>query len=176
MPMATPAPGKLNTSFSITAPSVALEAHGQAALAGHPEVGGLVLVAEGVAADDDRLRPAGHQPRHVLADDRLAEDDAAEDVADRAVRALPHFLEIEFLHPRLVGRDGRAFDADAAGLDRLGGVDRHLVVGRVAMFDAEVEILQLDVEIGVDQLVADELPDDARHLVAVEFDDWIRRL
>ncbi len=152
---------------------VALEPDRQAALAGHLEIGGAVLVAVGVAADDDRLRPAGHEARHVLADDRLAEDDAAEDVADRAVRALPHLLEIELLHARLVGRDGRAFDADAAGLDRVGRVDRHLVVGGVAMLDREVEILQVDVEIGVDQLVADELPDDAGHLVAVEFDNRI---
>jgi hypothetical protein len=34
------------------------------------------------------------------------------------------------------------------------------------MLDAEVVILQVDVEIGVDQLVLDELPDDTGHLVA----------
>ena len=152
---------------------VALETQGQAALAGNLEIGRAILVAVGVAADHDRLRPAGHQARHVLADDRLAEDDAAEDVADRAVRALPHFLQLEFDDPRLVGRDRRAFHADAAGLDRLGRLDRHPIVGGVAVFDAEVEILQIDVEIGMDQLVADEMPDDARHLVAVEFDDRI---
>jgi len=54
-------------------------------LAGHDHVGGAVLVAEGVAADDDRLGPARHQPRDVGDDDRLAEDHAAEDVADRPV-------------------------------------------------------------------------------------------
>ena len=97
--------------------------------------------------------PAGHQARHVLADDRLAEDHAAQDVADRAVGLLPHLLELEFLHARLVRRDRRAFDADAAVLDRLGRLDRHLVVGRVAILDAEVVILELDVEIGMDQLV-----------------------
>ena len=46
-----------------------------------------------------------------------------------------------------------------------------LVVGLVALLDAEIEIFQIDVEIGQDQLVLDELPDDARHLVAVELDD-----
>src|ERR1700680_62910 len=49
----------------------------------------------GGAADDDRLGPAGYQPRHVLADDRLAEDDAAQDVADGAVGRAVHLLEIE---------------------------------------------------------------------------------
>src|SRR5690606_22303502 len=39
--------------------------------------------------------------------------------------------------------------------------------------DREVVVEQVDVEIGVDQLVLDELPDDPCHLVAVEFDDRI---
>ena len=84
---------------------------------------------------------------------------------------LPHFLEVEFLDARFVGRDRRAFDADAVLLDGVGRVDRHLVVGRVAVLDAEIVIFEIDVEIGMDQLVLDQLPDDAGHLVAVEFDD-----
>ena len=140
------------------------------------EIGGAVLVAIGVAADDDRLGPARHQPRHVLADDRLAEDHAAEDVADGAVRRPPHLLEAEFLHAALVGRDGGAFDRDADLLGLVGGVDGDLVVGLVALLDAEVVIEQIDVEIGMDQLVLDELPDDAGHLVAVHFDDRICHL
>ena len=36
---------------------------------------------------------------------------------------------------------------------------------------AEVVVLQVDIEVGQDQLVLDELPDDPGHLVAVELDD-----
>ena len=64
------------------------------ALARHDEVGRLVLVAVGVAADDDRLGPARHEARDRRDQDRLAEHGAAEDVADRAVRARPHLLEV----------------------------------------------------------------------------------
>ena len=124
-----------------------------------------------MTADDDRLVPAGHEARDVGDDDRLAEDHAAEDVADRAVRALPHLLEAELLDARLVGGDRGALDADAVLLDGVGRVDRDLVVGRVAVLDAEVVVLEVDVEVGVDQAVLDELPDDAGHLVAVELDD-----
>ena len=151
----------------------ALELDGQLALARHQEIGGAILVAIGVAADHDRMGPAGHQARHVLADDRLAEDGAADDVADRAVGRAPHLLEIELLHARLVGRDGGALHGDAVLLGRLRRIDRHLVAGRVAMLDAQVIILQVDLEIGKDQLVLDELPDDAGHLVAVHLDDRI---
>ena len=174
--MATPGAGEVEHLVLDRLAVLADELDRELALAGHVEIGGAVLVAVGVAADDDRLRPARHQARHVAADDRLAEDDAAEDVADGAVRRLPHLLQAELLHPRLVGRDGGALDADAVLLDRLRRVDRHLVVGRVAVLDAEVEIEELDVEIGVDQLVLDELPDDAGHLVAVELDDRVLHL
>ena len=86
---------------------------------------------------------------------------------------LPHFLEVEFLHAGFVRRDGRAFDADAVLLDGIGGIDGHLVVGGVAVFDRKVIIVDVEVEIGEDQLVLDELPDDAGHLVAVEIGDRV---
>jgi len=54
-----------------------------------------------------------------------------------------------------------------------GGVNGDLVVRGVAAFHAEVEIFQIDVEIGVDQLVLDHLPDDPGHFVPVHFNDWI---
>ena len=152
------------------------ERDGELSGAGHLEVRRLVLVAVGVTADDDRLGPAGHQPRDVADDDRLAEHDAAEDVADRAVGRDPHLLQAELLDPRLVGGDGRALDADAVPLDGVGGVDGHLVVGRVTVLDAQVVVVEVDVEVGVDQPVLDERPDDAGHLVAVELDDGVLHL
>ena len=39
------------------------------------------------------------------------------------------------------------------------------------MLDREIENLKLDVEIRMDELVADQLPDDLGHLVAVQLDD-----
>ena len=75
--------------------------------------------------------------------------------------------------PRLVRGDGGAFDADPNRLDGLGRVDRDLIVGGVPVLDREVVIMQVDVEIGQDQLFLDQVPDDARHLVAVQFDDGI---
>ena len=143
---------------------------------GDLEVRRLVLVAERVTADDDRLGPARHQPRDVGDDDRLAEDHPAEDVADRPVGRAPHLLQAELLHPRLIRGDGRALDADAVLLNGVGGVDSHLVVGGVALLDPEVVVLQVHVEVGQDQLLLDERPDDAGHLVAVEFDDGVLNL
>ena len=56
-------------------------------------------------------------------------------------------------------------------LDGLRRVDGHLIVGGVAVFDAQIVIIQIHVEVRQDQTVLDVFPDDTGHLVAVEFDD-----
>ena len=137
----------------------------------HLEIGGLVLVAKGMAGHDDRLGPAWNQTRHVAHDDRLAEDGATKDITDGAVGGLPHLLEAKLLDAGLVRCDGGAFDADMLALDRLGRVDGHLIVGGITVLDAQIVIVEIHIEIRQNQTILDVLPDDAGHLVAVEFDD-----
>src|SRR5699024_10975569 len=143
---------------------------GDLAGAGDAAVGGPVLVAERVTADDDRLGPARDVPRHVRDDDRGAEDRPAQDVADGAVGRAVHPREPELLHARPVGGDGGALDAHPVLLDRVGGVDRDPVIGGVTVLDAEVVVLEVHIQVRMDELVLDELPDDAGHLVAVQLD------
>ena len=92
-----------------------------------------ILVAEGMAADDDRFGPAGDETGDVPADDRLAKDRAADDIADGAVRRLPHLFQAKLLHPPLVRGDGRALDADPVFFNRLRRLDRHFILGGVAI-------------------------------------------
>ena len=39
------------------------------------------------------------------------------------------------------------------------------------MLDAEVEVLEVDVEVRKDELLFDQRPDHPRHLIAIELDD-----
>ena len=48
-----------------------------------------------------------------------------------------------------------------------------LVVGLVAVGQAQVVVLEVDVQVGVDELVLDVLPDDAGHLIAVQLDNRV---
>jgi hypothetical protein len=57
-------------------------------------------------------------------------------------------------------------------LDGVRGIDGDLVIRFIALFDAKVVVLEGDVEVGVDQAVFDELPNNAGHLVAIEFDNY----
>ena len=58
-------------------------------------------------------------------------------------------------------------------LDGLGCVEGDLIVGLVAVFEAEIVVQQLDFDMGEDELVLHHLPDDAGHLVAVHLDDGV---
>lgn len=64
--------------------------HGQLAGARRNEVLGAVLVAKGVTANDDGLLPAGDEAGDAVDDNGLAEDGAAEGIADGAVGREPH--------------------------------------------------------------------------------------
>ena len=68
------------------------EDHGELAGAGDDLVLGAVLVAKGMAADDDGLLPAGDEARDAGDHNGLTEDGAAEDVADGAIGGEPHCL------------------------------------------------------------------------------------
>ena len=99
-----------------------------------------------------------------------AEDRAVQRGADGAVRAFPHPVELVFLHALGVGRDGRALDADTIMLDCLGGVQRDPVGGAVALRQTEVKIDRFQVDVRLQKLAFDLLPEDPGHLVAVQLD------
>ena len=73
-------------------------------------------------------------------------------VSDGAIRRHPHLLELELLHTLLIGRNGRAFNAHRVLLDGLGGINRDLVIRLVSVGQAQVVVLEVDVEVRVDEL------------------------
>ncbi len=139
-------------------------------------VGGAVLVTKSMTANHDRVRPAGHKARHIINHNRLAENDAAQNVADRAIGRTPHFLKAEFLNPRLVRGNRGAFDAYTEFFDRIGRIDGDLIVRLITLLNRQIIILKIDVEIGQDQPFADPLPDDFCHFVAIKLDDGVLNL
>ena len=126
--------------------------------------------------DNDRLCPPWDESGDVLDHDGLAEDCAVELVTDGTVGALPHFFKLELLDTGLISCNGGALNADLACLDGMSSIKGDLVIGGVTVLDAQVKILDVDIEVGEDQLFLDELPDDAGHLIAVHVNDWVRNL
>lgn len=82
-------------------------------------------------------------------------------------------LELKFFNTRLVGRDGGAFDTNRVLLDRLGSINGNLIVCLVTVLEAQIVVLEIDVEVGEDELLLDIFPDNPGHLVPVQLDDGI---
>ena len=55
----------------------------------------------------------------------------------------------------------------------MGSVHSDFVVSLVSVLHAEIEILNVKVKEGVDELIFDELPEDSGHLISVEFCDRV---
>ena len=141
-----------------------------AGLVGH-DLHVAVHVAIGVTGDGDGLLPELHGRVDARDGDRRAEHGAVHHGADRAVRALPHLVEVVLGHALGVRGDGRALDGDAEALRRIGGIHGHLVVGLVAVGQAQVIVFGLQVHEREDEFVLDHLPQDPGHFVAVHFDE-----
>ena len=126
-----------------------------------------------MTAYDDRLGPTRDEAWDIATDDRLAKDNAAQDVADRAVRAAPHFLEAKFLDPRLIRRDRRAFDGDTDFLGLFSGINGDLIVGAVAFLDPQIVVEQVDIQVWQNEFFLDEIPDDPGHFIAIHFNNRV---
>ena len=98
--------------------------------------------------DNDRLCPPWDKSGDVLDHDGLAEDCAVELVTDGTVGALPHFFQLELLDTSLISCDGGALNADLACLDGMSSIKGDLVISGVTVLDAQIEVLDIDVEVG----------------------------
>ena len=66
--------------------------------------------------------------------------------------SLHTLLELELFHALLVWGDGSTLYTNRVFLDGLGGIEGHLVVGLVTVFQAKIVVLEVNVEVGVDEL------------------------
>jgi len=83
-------------------------------------------------------------------------------------------LQLEFGDASLIRRDRGTLNPDLTLLNSLGSIESDLIVGFVSVLHAEVEVLDVEVEVWCNQLVLNVLPDDACHLIAVHFYDCVR--
>ena len=126
-----------------------------------------------MSSNDNGFAPVVDESGDVLDENGFSEDGSVEVVSDGSVGTLPHLLEFEFFNSSLIWSDGGALDSHFAFLDGFGCIHGDLVVSFISVFHAEVEVLDVEVEEGMDQLVLDLLPEDTSHLVSVKLSNWI---
>jgi hypothetical protein len=140
------------------------------------EVSTVVDIAESVPSNDDRLGPILDKSGDVLDEDGLSEDGSIEVVSNGSIGTLPHLLKLELFDSGLIGSDGGALDADFAVFDGLGSIEGDFIVCLVSVFDAQIEVLDVEVEVGMDKIILDELPKDSGHFVSVQLGNGLAHL
>lgn len=102
----------------------------------HNVISGPVLVTEGVSANDDGFSPAWHKSWNILDNDGLTKDCAPKFISNRAVRGLPHLLELKLSNAGLVRGNRRALYANFAFLNGFGSIEGNLVTRLVSVLHA----------------------------------------
>ena len=136
--------------------------------AGNAVFRGLVHIAVCVTGNGDGLFPAGDHRLYPRDKYRRAEHRAVERRADGGVGRSPKLFEAVFLLPLVVGRNGRALNADVQALDRLRRLMGHCVLGFVAVRQRQVIVFGVQLNKGAYKLLLYHPPKDMGHLIAVK--------
>ena len=105
-----------------------------------------------MSTDDDWFCPTWNTSGNVLDDDWLTENDTSNNITESSVGRLPHLLQIEFLDSSFVRSDSSTFDTNFAGFDGRCSVDGYLVISGITVFDTQVVVLDVEVQMGEDEL------------------------
>ena len=133
----------------------------------HPHFRIFVHIAVRMTGNCDGLLPGPYRGMNAVNLDRGTEHCAVQDGTDRAVGALPHFLQVILLHPLGVGSNRGALDCNAVFQRRFRAVDRNLVVCFIPVLQSQVIILSFQVHKGLQQLFLYPRPEDPCHFVSV---------
>ena len=79
------------------------------------------------------------------------------------VGALPHFLRIVFCHPGCIWCNSGTFNRNTVFFRCQRGIHRHLIVGLVAVLQSQIIVLCFQINIGQQQLILDDFPQDTGH-------------
>ena len=120
-----------------------------------------------MSAYDNGLGPARHKTRNGGYHDGFSENCATTDISDSSVGRFPHLLEVELSHASLVRGYSCALYSNFACLNGFGSLNRHLIVCGITVLHAEVEILDIEVQVRENELFLNELPNDSGHLVTI---------
>ena len=140
----------------------------------HLGFGVLIQVAVSVTGNGDGFAPPGDEWGDTPHQDGGAEYRAVQKGTDGGVGGFPQFVEMVLFHTGGVGSDGGAFYSHPIFFGGQGGVHGDLVICLVPVFQAEIVVFGVQINIREQQNVLDHLPDDPGHFIAVHL--YQRRL
>ena len=118
-----------------------------------------------------RLFPVSDYRLDPVDGDRCAEHSAVEDSTYRAVRTLPHLVQVVLGHALCVRCDRGTLYSDSVFLDGFAGILCDLVTRLIADRKTEVIVFRVEVDERQDELILDHLPEYPCHFIPVHLND-----
>ena len=129
-----------------------------------------------MTGNGDGLFPAGDKRSDAFYNDRSTENSSVQKGTDGTIGGFPHFRQVVFLHTVCVRGDGSAFYSNTIFFGSHCRVNRNLIFGGFTMFQSQIIILGVQIDVGGEQDILNHLPDDTGHLVAIHFNQGGRHL
>ena len=125
-----------------------------------------------MTGDGNRLFPVFHCRFDGRNGDWCTENSTIENRTNRSVGALPHFMELVFVHTLMIRRNGRTLHSHTILLRCLSRVNSNLVACLVTLRKTEVVVFCFQIHERENQLVLNHFPEDSGHLVTIHLYQW----
>ena len=136
----------------------------------NPNLRILVDIPIRMPGNGNRCLPASDIGLNPAYQNRCPEHRPVQKSPNRTVWALPHFFESIFLHPVRIRCNRCALDRHAIFFCRLRRQNGNLIVRLIPLFESQIIILRLQLDIRQQQLLLDHLPENSCHFIAVHLD------
>ena len=123
-----------------------------------------------MSCNRDWFLPCSDCRFNAFDNNRCTENCTVKDCTDRAVRALPHFLQIVLFHTGCIWSDCCTFDSHTVFLRCHSRINGYLVISLISVFQAQIIIFCLQINKWKKQFIFDHLPENSCHLIAVHLD------
>ena len=86
---------------------------------------------------------------------------------NRSIRALPHFFQVILRHAGCIWCDRSTFHCNTVFLSRISCVNGHLVIRLITVFQSQIIVLCIQINIWLQKILLDQLPEDSCHFVTI---------
>ncbi len=138
-------------------------------LARNNEISCAVLITKCMASNDNWTIPIRNKTWNVFNYNWLTKYSTIKNVSNGAIRALPHLFEVELLNTRFIWCNGGTFNSHPILFDGICSINGNLVIGFISVFYPQIVIFDIQFEIGKNQFILDEFPNNSGHFISIEF-------
>ena len=135
-------------------------------------LGSFIYISISMSCNCNWFLPVLYTWLNSFYNDWSAEHCSIKDRTDCSVRALPHFFQIILIHTCCIRSDCCTFYGNFVFLCCECGINCYLVICLVSVFQAEIIIFCLEINIWLKKIILDHLPENSCHLISIHLYQW----